>query len=36
MEDKIVLRNMGIAIGTIALVAVMLITISTLLGNAIG
>lgn len=32
MEDRLVLRNMSIAIGIIALVAVALVTVSTLIG----
>jgi hypothetical protein len=32
MEDRLVLRNMSIAIGIIALMAVALVTVSTLIG----
>lgn len=35
MEDRLVLRNMSIAIGVIALIAVGLITISTLIGGSL-
>lgn len=36
MEDKIVARNMAITIGIIMLVAVGLITLSSIIGNGIG
>jgi hypothetical protein len=36
MEDKMVVRNMSIAIGVIALVAIGLITVSTIIGNSAG
>ncbi|ALO46717.1 hypothetical protein PS2015_2078 [Pseudohongiella spirulinae] len=36
MEDKMVVRNMSIAIGVIALVAIALITVSTIIGNSAG
>lgn len=36
MDDKIVARNMAIAIGIIVLVAVGLITLSSIIGNGIG
>jgi hypothetical protein len=32
MEDRLVLRNMSIAIGIIALLAIALVTVSTLIG----
>ena len=34
MEDRAVVRNLGVAIGVIMLVAVGLITLATVLGNA--
>jgi hypothetical protein len=34
MEDRLVLRNMSIAIGVIALVAIGLVTLSTVIGNS--
>tara|TARA_R110002072_G_scaffold233478_1_gene391056 strand:+ start:74684 stop:74887 length:204 start_codon:yes stop_codon:yes gene_type:complete len=36
MEDKIVARNMAITIGIIMLVAVGLITLSSIIGKGIG
>jgi hypothetical protein len=34
MEDRVVVRNLGLAIGVIMLMAVGLITLATVLGNA--
>jgi len=34
MEDRLVLRNMSIAIGVIALVAIALVTLSTVIGGS--
>lgn len=34
MEDRIVVRNLGMAIGVIILVAFGLITIATVVGNS--
>lgn len=33
MEDKIVARNIGVAVGVIIMVAIALVTISTIIGN---
>lgn len=35
MEDKIVARNIGMAIGVIIVVAFGLVTISTIIGNSL-
>lgn len=35
MEDKIVARNIGVAVGVIMMVAFALITISTIIGNSL-
>jgi hypothetical protein len=33
MEDKIIARNLGLTVGVIMLVALGLVTLSTILGN---
>lgn len=35
MEDRIVVRNLGMAIGVIILVAFALITVSSILGSSV-
>jgi hypothetical protein len=35
MEDKIVARNIAMAIGAITIVALALVTISTVIGNSL-
>ena len=36
MEDRIIVKNMSIAIGIIALVAIGLITLSSIISSAAG
>lgn len=35
MEDKIVARNLAVAVGVIILVALTLVTISSVIGNSL-